>query len=189
MDDKYDYAIPAASIGETDLNSVTQTNPAAAKEIARLAGLMNVGEETKDEFLCLCQLLFNVGSVADSEYLLRRNIEYYEGERLYHRLFGTAKQEEFDTAIEAFKSQFGLDLTLAERKDFLVTVFHSDGGQPRFDDFQLLSAPCEIEFGYVLQDKIEVDINLLAPDREFFNADECLFMYFVNGVWEIGESH
>ncbi len=187
MDDDHKYAIPAAGIGDTDLDAIARTDPAAAKEIARLENLMNRGEESKDDFLRLCQLLFEVGSVADSEYLLRRNMDYYEGESLYRRLFGTAKQEEFDTAIDAFKSQFGLSLTVVEKDDFLETTFHSDGGPPRSDDFQLLSDPCEIKMGYIQQDKIEADIVLLATDRDVFDADECLLMYFVNGVWEIAD--
>ena len=187
MDDEDKYAIPAASIGDTHLDTVAQTNPAAAKDIARLQDLMNRGEESQDDFLRLCQLLFDVGSVADSEYLLRRNMEYYEGESLYGRLFGTAKQEEFATAIDGFRSQFDLKLTLAEKNDFLETTFHSEGGPPRSDEFQLLSHPCEIKIGYIQQNKVEADIVMLAPDYDFFDADECLFMYFVNGVWEIAD--
>ncbi len=187
MDAEDKYAIPAANIGDTDLDAVAQTNPVAAKEIARLEDLMNRGEDTKEEFLRLCQLLFDVGSVADSEILLRRNMDGDEGESLYKRLFGTATQEDFDTAIDAFKSQFALTLTLAEKNDFLVNTFHSDGGPPRSDDFQLLSHPCEIKIGYIQRDKIEADIVLLAPDRNVFDADECLFMYFVTGVWEIAD--
>lgn len=187
MNDEDKYAIPAAGIGDIDLNVVARTNPTAAKEIARLEGLMNRGEESKDEFFCLCQLLFDVGSVADSEYLLRRNLDCYQGGALYKKLFGTAKQEEFDAAIDAFKSQFDLNLTLVERNDFLDTTFQSDGGPPRSDDFQLLSHPCEVRIGYIQQEKIEADIVLLAPDRDTFEADECLFMYFVNGVWEIAD--
>src|SRR5262245_58399644 len=112
MDHDDRFAIPAANIGDTDLVALAQTNPAAAKEIARLEGLMNRGEETNEEFLHLCRLLFDVGSVAASEILLRRNLDYYEGHALYVRLHGTAKQEEFAAAIEAFKSQFDVDLVL-----------------------------------------------------------------------------
>jgi|GEM_PF-3150499 len=187
MDDEDRHAIPAASIADTDLEAVAQTNPAAANEIARLDDLMNHGEESKDDFLRLCELLFDVGSVADSEYLLRRNIDYYEGEPLYKRLFGNAKQEKFDTAIDAFKSQFGLNLTVAEKNDFLETTFHTDGGAPRSDELQLLSHACEIKIGYIQQDKIEADIVLVAPDRDVFDEDECLFMYFVNGLREIAD--
>ncbi|HWG47130.1 MAG TPA: hypothetical protein VN688_30480 [Gemmataceae bacterium] len=187
MDDEHGYAIPAANIGDTDLVALAQTNPEAAKEIARLEDLMNCGEETKEEFLRLCQLLFDVGSVAASEYLLRRNVDYYEGHALYTRLFGTAKQEEFDTAIEAFKSQFDLELVLVTQKDFLVSMFNSRGGPSRSDAFTLLSRPCEIRFGYIEQDKIEADVTLLDPDRDVFDAEECLLMFFVNGVWEIAD--
>jgi hypothetical protein len=106
MDDEHGYAIPAANIGDTDLIALAQTIPDAATGIARLEALMNRGEETKEEFRRLCQLLFDVGSIAAAEYLLRRNLDDYEGKALYTRLFGTAKQEEFDAAIEAFECQF-----------------------------------------------------------------------------------
>jgi hypothetical protein len=110
MDHDDRYAIPAANIGDTDLAAVARTPPAAAEEIARIEQLMNRGEETKEEFLQLCQLLFDVGSVAASEILLRRNLDHYEGHDLYVRLFGTTKQEEFQTAIEVFQSQFEVEL-------------------------------------------------------------------------------
>jgi hypothetical protein len=185
MDHEDRYAIPAANIGDTDLVALAQTNPAAAKEIARLEDLMNRGQETRKEFLQLCQLLFDVGSVAASELLLRRNLDYYEGHALYVRLFGTAKQEEFHAAIEAFKSQFDVDLVLIAEKDFLVSVFHTDGGPPRFDDFDLLSRPCEIKFGHIEQDNVEAVVTLLDPGREIFDADECMLLFSVNGVWEL----
>ena len=187
MDDDHEYAIPAAGIGDTDLDSVAQSNPVAAKEIARLEDLLNRGEETNEEFLRLCQLLFDVGSVAAAEILLRRNLDYYEGEALYATLFGTEKQDEFDAAIQAFELQFNVQLSLKERTNFLELTFHSDGGPPRSDDFSLLSRQCEIQIGYIEQDKIEADVVLHDPDREVFQADECLFMYFVNGVWEIAD--
>jgi hypothetical protein len=187
VDDENRYAIPAANIGDTDLVTLAQTNPAAAKEIARLENLMNRGEETKAEFLQLCQLLFDVGSVAASEILLRRNLDGDEGHSLYVRLFGTAKQDEFHTAIEAFKSQFDVHLVLIAEKDFLVSVFHTTGAPPRLDDFSLLSKPCEIKFGYVEQDTVEADVTLLDPGREIFKPDEWLLLFFVNGVWEIAD--
>src|SRR5262245_3289864 len=117
MDDKEAHGIPGANIGDTDLAALAQTNPAAAKEIARLQDLMERGGETKDQFLRLCQLLFDVGSVPASEYLLRRNLDCYEGHALYVQLFGTSKQEEFAAAIEAFKSQFGLQMVLVAEED------------------------------------------------------------------------
>ena len=187
MDDEDAGAIPAANIGDTDLVALAQTDPAAAREIARLEDLMNRGEETKEEFLRLCQLLFDVGSVAASEYLLRRNLDYYGGHTLYVRLFGTGKQEEFYTAIEAFKSQFDADLVLIAEKDFLVSMFRSAGGPPRSDAFALLSRPCEIKFGYIEQDRIEADVTLLDPGREVLDADECMLLFFANGVWELAD--
>jgi hypothetical protein len=188
MDDEERHAIPAANIGNTDLVALAQTNPAAAKEIARLENLMNRGEETKDEFLQLCQLLFDVGSVAASEYLLRRNLNHYEGHALYLRLFGTARQEEFEEAIEAFESQFDVDLVLIAKKDFLVSMFRSDGGRPRLlDAVALLSRPCEIKFGYIEQDKIEADVTVFDPGQEVFDPDECMLLFFVNGVWELAD--
>ncbi len=184
MDDEDAGAIPAANIGDTDLVAIAQTNLAATKEIARLEDLMNRGEETKEEFLRLCQLLFDVGSVSASEYLLRRNLDYYEGHAIYVRLFGTARQEEFDAAIDAFKSQFDVDLELVAENDFLISTFRSDGSSPRFDNFALLSRPCEIKFGYIEQDMIEADVTLFAPGRDVLDADECMVLFFVNGVWE-----
>jgi hypothetical protein len=128
-----------------------------------------------------------VGSVAASEYLLRRNLDYYEGHALYVRLFGTGRQEDFDAAIEAFKSQFGVELVLIAEKDFLVSTYRSDGGPPRSDAFALLSRPCEIKFGSIEQDKIEADVTLLDPGREVFDAAECMLLFFVNGVWELAD--
>jgi hypothetical protein len=188
MDDEDEHVIPAANIGDTDLVALAQTNPAAAKEIARLEDLMDRGEETKAEFLELCQLLFDVGAVSASELLLRRNLDYYEGHALYVRLFGTAKQEEFAAAIDAFKSQFTVDLELVAEEEFLVSKFRSQGGPPRFDDFALLSRPCEFAFGYIERDRIEVDVTLFAPDRDMLGADECMLLSFVNGVWEDADS-
>ncbi|QDU28257.1 hypothetical protein ETAA8_33570 [Anatilimnocola aggregata] len=187
MDHDDGYAFPAANIGDTDLVALAQTNPTAAKEIARLEVLLSRGEETKEEFLQLCQLLFDVGSISASEILLRRNLDYYEGHALYVRLHGSAKQEEFATAIAAFKSQFEVDLVLMAENYFLVSMFRSNGGPRRFDDLVLLSSPCEIKFGYIEQDKVEADVTLLDPGREVFAADECLLLFFVNGVWELAD--
>lgn len=187
MDDDHGSAIPAANIGETDLIALTQTNPDAAREIARLEDLMNRGEETAEEVRRLCQLLSDVGSFSAAEYLLRRNLEYYEGRALYTQLFGTAKQDEFQSAVAAFKAQFNLELILVAQNDFLVSTFHADAGPPRSDAFALLSRPCEIKIGYIEREVIEAGITLLDRRRNVFSADECMFMYFLNGVWEIAD--
>jgi hypothetical protein len=181
------HKIPAANIGDADLAALARTNPEAAREIARLEALMHRGEETKEEFLRLCRLLFDVRSIAASEILLRRNLDYYGGRTLYTELFGTTKPDEFEAAIEAFQTQFLLELTARRDTDFLVAHFISEGGPVRSDAFELLSNPCEIKIGYIQQEIIEADINLLDPGREIFQADECLLLFFTNGVWEIAE--
>lgn len=187
MDEQSDHGIPAANIGDTDLGEVARSNPVAANEIARLRDLMYHGEETAEEFLRLCQLLFDVGSVPAAEILLRRNLDYYHGYELYLQLFGTEKQEEYDFALAAFVAQFDLELSLISRSSFLVSRFRTSGGPARWDAFQLLSKPCEITFGYFEQEKVEADVTLIDPTREVFDADECMLMYFIDGVWEIAE--
>jgi len=66
---------------------------------------------------------------------------------LYFKLSGNDKPDEFDAAIESFKSQFNISLTFVEKNDFLDVTFDSDGGPPRSDDFSLLTRPCEVRFG------------------------------------------
>ena len=188
MDDDHKYAIPAASIGDIDLDAVAQNNPTAAKEIARLKDLMGRGEETPEEFCILCELLYDVGETANSEYLLRRNLDEDDPSHdLYFKLFGNDKPDEFDNAIESFKSQFNVSLTFVEKNDFLDTTFNSSDGPPRSDIFELLSNPCEIRFGFTRQDKIECDITKLNSRRDAHRIGESLFMFFVNGVWEIAD--
>ena len=78
-------------------------------------------------------------------------------------------------------------MSQTENNEFLISTFHSDGGPPRSGNFELLSQPCEIKIGYIEQDKIEADVVLHAPNREVFDADECRFMYFLDGVWELAD--
>jgi hypothetical protein len=52
---------------------------------------------------------------------------------------------------------------------------------------ELLSRSCEIKFGYIEQDKIEADVTLFEPGRDVFDADECMLLFFVNGVWELAD--
>jgi hypothetical protein len=187
MENEPNYSIPAANIGNIDLIALARVNPEGAKEITRLRDLMDRGGETKEDFLRLCRMLFDVGSITASEYLLRRNLDFYDGQRLYVQLFGTTKQDEFDAAIEAFKVQFDLDVTPLAQKAFLIATFHCLEGPPRSDAFTLLSRSCDIKFGYIDQNKIEVDIWLHDPDRDALQADECLRMFYVNGIWEIAD--
>jgi hypothetical protein len=180
------HGIPAAHIADVDLDAIADR--AAAQELARLGDLLDRGEETREEFCRLCQLLHDVGETTKSEYLLRRNLDEDDPSHdLYFKLFGNDKPDQFEAAIESFKSQFNISLTFIEKNDFLDLTFHSDGGPPRSDDFSLLTRPCEVRFGYIEQDKIECDITLLDPGRTVFHADECLLMFFVNGVWEIAD--
>lgn len=185
MNDRMDHRIPAANIGETDLVALAETDPEAAREIARLVNLMNRGEESDDECLRLCRLLFDAGSARASEHLLRRNLSFYHGHVLYIELFGTAKQDEFDAAIEAFKSQFEVELILEAENDFLVLTFHTAGSPQRSDAFTLLSSPCTVQFGYIEQDTIQAHVLLYDPDRMVRKADECLLLFFTAGVWEV----
>ena len=186
MDDEVKYAIPASSIGDTDLHAIAQTNRTAAKEIARLEALLGRGEETPEEFCTLCQLLHDVGEKANSEYLLRRNLDEDDPScELYLQLFGNEKPDEFHAAIEVFKTQFNISLTFVEKNDFLNLTFKTDGGPPRSDVFSLLTRPCEIRFGFTRQDRIECDITLFDPARIEFHADECMLLNFANGVWKI----
>jgi hypothetical protein len=176
---------PAASISDVDLDSIPERE---AEEIARLGEKMEQGEDTEEDFLRLCQLLYTVGHRAKSEYLLRRNLEEGEpGHDLYIGLFGTVKQEEFESAVEAFKSQFDVEISFVEKCDFLDWEFHSQGGPPRSDAFALLERPCEVRFSYSDETRIECNVVLLDPTRTVFKADERLFMYYLNGVWEIAD--
>jgi hypothetical protein len=180
-------AIPAANIGDTDLAALARTNPPAAREIARLVGLMNRGEETGEEFRRLCELLVEVGSAAAGEHLLRRNLDFYEGRALYDRLFGTAKPDEFAAAVAAFASQFAVELVPVAAPDFLVATFRTGGGPQRPDAFALLSRPCEVKIGYVERDRIEADVIPSDPGPGTRDAHEYLLLHFVNGVWELAD--
>jgi len=138
--------------------------------------------------LKLCQLLFDVGAVAASEILLRRNLDCYDGEALYTKLFGTKKQDEYDAAIEAFKTQFDLSLVFVERHSFLDSTFLTTGGLSCSGAFALLAKPCEIRFGYNEPERIEAEIALAYPERaepDWVDEADCLSMFLVNGVWKI----
>ena len=179
--------MPAAHIANVDLDAIADR--AAAQELARLGDLLGRGEETPEEFCRLCQLLHDVGETTKSEHLLRRNLDDDDRSHdLYFKLFGNDKPEQFEAAIESFKSQFNISLTFIEENDFLDLTFHSDNGPPRSDDYSLLTRQCAVRFGYIEQDKIECDITLLELGRTVFHADECLLLFFVNGVWEIAAS-
>lgn len=172
-----DYKIPAASISDVDLAAIAELNPAAAKEIARLGELMECGNETKEDFRMLCQLLHEAGEQSKAEYLLRRNLQYYEGHALYSQLFGTVKQEEFDNSIEAFRCQFRVELKFVQHHDLLDDVYHISQNAAHSADSQLLAIGNTVNFSYSMPDVIEVEIVDLG-------SGESLLLHWVNGVWE-----
>jgi hypothetical protein len=79
-----------------------------------------------------------------------------------------------------------LKLSFILRDGFLISRFRTSGGPTRTEAFELLSKPCEIKFGYIEQEQVEADVKLISPRRDdVFDADECIVMYFVNGIWQI----
>ncbi len=183
MEHEEEYKIPAASIGDIDLDAIAKSNLDMAKEIARIDELMNQGKESKEEFLDLCRLLFEAGSVEDSEYLLRRNLEYYNGESLYAKLFGTKKHDEYSDAIAMLESQFETKLALVEETDYLISKFHSNGSSLKDDRFHMLSYPCEIIIEYAKKDIIEADIGYREPFQETCDPQDYLLLSFINETW------
>ena len=170
-----DYIIPAASIADVDLAAIAKQDPAAAKEIVRLGDLLANGEETDEDILALCQLLHDFGEQAEAEHLLRRSLEYSESQALYARLFGTVKQEEFHASIEAFKSEFNVELEFVKRLDFLDEVYaiSQNAGQ----DDRVVAIGNTVNFSYVLKETIEAVV-------EEQSSRECLMLQWVNGTWE-----
>jgi len=172
-----DRKSPAASIADVDLAAIEKQNPAAAREISRLGERLAGGEESNEDFRALCQLLYDAGEKASAEHLLRRNLEYYEGHAQYSELFGTAKQEEFDSSIESFKSQFHVELEFVKHHDFLDDVYRiwqhalPDVGSQRF------AIGNTVNFSYSLPNVIEAEIE--DPVGEV-----SLCLSWVNGVWE-----
>lgn len=181
--------IPAASIGEVDLEVVARRFPEEAKEIARLESLMHCGEETKDEFRRLCELLHHVGGTKDAEYLLRRNLEYYEGWELYQRLFGTAVPDDYTRAIERFSEEFGLELTLEKERDFLDREYLSEPLDDETPRFNVLNQGCVIRFSYshrdfVIADAADADANE-AEEVNYFDLNTNIFLRWQGGRWRL----
>jgi hypothetical protein len=176
-----DCDIPAAHVRDVDLAAVAAIDPDAAAEIARLGQLMELGEETEEEFFRLVKLLHRVGWTKKAEYLLRRNLEVgEEGWALYFEMFGTDKQDEFTAAIAAFVDQFSVELVPIENQGFLDSAYRTESQQARFDEFRLLNDPCEVRFSYASEDAPEADVSSLE-------TDDYLILRWVNGVWEIEE--
>ena len=104
--------IPAASIAGVDLARIRKDYPAKAPRIEEIGDRLSLGEESNEEFLELCKLLFDVGENSLSEELLIANMDSGSPEfDLYQKLFGCNAIREFSLSIEAFESQFRVRLT------------------------------------------------------------------------------
>jgi hypothetical protein len=168
-------AIPAATVQDVDLSGIP---PATAAEIQRLGQLMDRGEETPEQMAQLVRLLHSAGLRAKSEYLLRRNMDTVaDGAALYGELYGTEKPDEFAAAIEAFGEQFSLTVELVAERDFLDRLYRTIPRSARFDDFRLLSEPCEVRFDYASEDAVEADVSSLADEAY-------VILRWINGAWE-----
>ena len=184
-----EYSIPAANIGDVDLDDVAKQFPVEAREIARIEDLMNRGEETKAEFLQLCELLHRVGGTKDAEYLLRRNLEYYEGWELYRRLFGTVVPDTFARAVDRFTEEFGLQLTRQKEWDFLDEEYLSTPLESVIPRFNILNRPCIVRFNYSDRDFIVADVvDAEANEAEtvnYFDLNTNVFFRWQTGQWRL----
>jgi hypothetical protein len=169
------HEIPAANIGETDLEAIAQVNPAAAAEIATLRDRMDLGEETEEEFLRLCRLLCEVGSRGSAEYLLRRNLDGEVALSVYAELFGDEKPAEFERSIRTFESQFGARLRHVATLGFLETKFASEGAMNVPGAATVLAGPFQATFGYIERDSIEVLVTAEDPSGELTDAALLIF--------------
>jgi hypothetical protein len=170
--------IPGATVQDVDLSGIP---PATAAQILRLGQVMERGDETPEQMAQLVRLLHQAGFGAKSEYLLRRNMETVaDGLALYRELHGTEKPDAFAAAIEAFADQFSLDLRFVEERDFLDRLYRTTPRAARFDEFRLLSGPCEVRFDYASADAVEADVSGLADE-------EYMILRWINGVWEAAE--
>ena len=167
-----DYEIPGASINRVDLDRANEIHPEAAQEIARLGELLNNGEETEDDLLQLGRLLFEVGEIKESEYLLRRNIgeENDDAHQLYLALHGRAGEQRFMQCVSLFASQFGVELSEERRAAYLCHMYQATPKDvPREVDAtlrEMLSGPCEVDFSYADVDEITANVTSTAIDRE-----------------------
>src|SRR5882724_2227072 len=103
--------IPAASIAGVNLDRIREHHPDSAREIERIGRSLVAGTETEHELLQLCELLFRVGEKRKAEELLLPNAK--DGDvlhDLYRRLFGSVAEENYQNALKAFSSDFGVIL-------------------------------------------------------------------------------
>ena len=189
----FEYEIPAASIDDVNLEKIKKTHPAAAKEIAKIGELLNKGEERQDDLLHLGRLLYEVGEVGESEYLLRRNSveENDVVHQLYLKLHGTTSQDYFMHSIAHFTSQFGVQLTQEQRNDFLCHTYQSipiSVSQNAYPElYEMLCGTCEVSFMYAERHQITADVISTSPERQhpkdFPEAEYAFPLVYQDGQW------
>jgi hypothetical protein len=181
-----EHAIPAASIRGVDLEAIAARFPEEAREIARLGDLMERGEETEGEFRRLCELLHTVGETKEGEYLLRRNLAYYEGLETYQRLFGTAIPDNFSRAIASFAEEFGLHLTLRRERAFLDQECQSVPLLGDHSRFTILNGCCDVRFDYWHRDFVTAEIVATGAQKvNYFDLNTCIFLRWQNDRWRL----
>ncbi len=178
----HDHAIPAAGISAVDLVTVRARFPAEADEIAGLAARLAAGTETPAEFLRLCELLHVVGEARESEYLLRRNLDFYGGEALYARLHGDRAHAELARAIACFGGQAEVELgAIEDEEDSLDRTYAC---RPRWEPLPhpAFGGRCLVRFDYAHRDFVEAALWADSPDEH--GRTPGLDYRFVDGRWQ-----
>lgn len=171
------YADPAA---------IAALDSAAAAEYARVTALIYRDEdEMWADLIQLVKLLHRVGCTREADSLLRANLLVREsGRAIYVELFGTAKQDEFSTVIDAFAAQFFAELEPAGSHGLFYRWYLTKPQHNCLRQYRLRDEPCSVVFNY--------DGNSAAGD-DYFQAeiqslkldDQLIFLRWIKGSWEI----
>jgi len=103
-------SIPAASVYGVEVDRIRETDPIAATEIERIGRLLLTGEETEEDMLLVCRLLYEHAEKGIAELLLVANAtEGDELHSLHQRLFGGVN-DEYERAVRNFSDQIGVTL-------------------------------------------------------------------------------
>lgn len=168
-------AIPAATVQDVDLSAA---DPVLSAEILRLGELMELGEETPEQFADLIRLLVRADHPQKAEFLLRRNLEVVaDGPGLYQELFGTIRPDEFAAAVESFRRQFEVELEFVNSRGFLDALYRVQTGPRRSDLLQWVAEPCEVQMDYSEPDAVVADVCNKS-------SEEYLLLRWVGGAWE-----
>lgn len=184
---KNPHVIPSASISGIDLQRIESDSANAAREIIRIGELLDHGNETEEDFIRLCDLLYAHGEPAKSEELLRCNIAeegdaYY---RAYRRLHDFTADIGFEKCILAFEAQFGVQFKKVMNSRFLrrdyiseptIITVNTDPDIARF-----LATPCRVEFRYH-PDGCIADIYSIATT---FPESDYLLLKFSVDSWSV----